>query len=564
MDLKFLGGLNEEESVKQKRTRLIEKWEKATGLVKDLPGEKKQGDIAQLFENEAKFMLRLLQEGSTEASALKGFQTVAFPLVRRVFGGLVANELVSVQPMSLPSGLLFYLDYQFGTGKKAGGQKLDWTSGGSVFGDQEGVGVANLATGGHYNLASSYSKLEVTGTVHVKTSGAATWANINYDPDLSASVSNGTLFFADFDLGLASNAGFTTANIDGKDFKSFSMSGTVAQTALTASGWANVKAVYRRHNTFNTSSNILRLHYSASAMLASGGADYADMFVSVVKKATNTVDESGLVHNPVFESTLNPDPVIDNVIPEVDIKIQSVSVTAQTRKLKTKWTPELAQDMNAYQGIDPEVELTKVLSDQIAIDIDNEILTQLYNEASAATFYWSREPGQFVNKNTGVIITGPSFTGDVAAWYQTLLQTIHDAANVIQKKTLRSSANFLVVSPEVATILEGLQAYKPALSLDGKDTLFTLGIEKMGTLNNRYTVYKSAYVYSNQILVGYKGSSFLETGFVYAPYVPLVVTPTIFAPEDFTPRKAVMTRYGKQMVRSDFYAKVIVRDMNVL
>jgi hypothetical protein len=211
--------------------------------------------------------------------------------------------------------------------------------------------------------------------------------------------------------------------------------------------------------------------------------------------------------------------------------------------------------------VDAEVELTRILSEQIAIDIDNEILEDLYTNATAANYFWSRNSGQFVQKETGTVISGPSFTGNVREWYETLIIVIHDVANVIHKKTLRSSANFLVCSPEVATILESLHIYKPALSLDGKDSMFGLGTEKIGSLNNRYTVYKSPYVPKNRILVGYKGGSFLETGYVYAPYVPLIVTPTIFAPEDFTPRKAVMTRYAKKMVRSDFYGTVTVREL---
>jgi hypothetical protein len=266
----------------------------------------------------------------------------------------------------------------------------------------------------------------------------------------------------------------------------------------------------------------------------------------------------------------NPSPII----PEIDIKIESIAVTAATRKLRARWSPELAQDLNAYHSLDAEVELTQILSEQIALEIDREILNDLLVEAQGANFFWSRMPGKFVNKRSGTVqnlasslATGPQFTGTVREWYETLVETIIDVANEIHRKTLRGSANFIVVSPEVATIFEASVLYKPSIKLDGQGqvaTPYSLGAEAIGSLSNRFTVYKDPYFPRNKILVGYKGGSYLESGYVYAPYVPLIVTPTIFAPEDFTPRKGVMTRYGKKMVRADFYGTVTCLDMDVI
>jgi hypothetical protein len=262
------------------------------------------------------------------------------------------------------------------------------------------------------------------------------------------------------------------------------------------------------------------------------------------------------------------------VIPEIDIKVESIAVTAATRKLRARWSPELAQDLNAYHSLDAEVELTQILSEQIALEIDREILNDLLTEAAGANLYWSRAPGKFLNKETGAevmlsstLAAGPRFTGTVREWYETLSETIIDVANTIHRKTLRGSANFIVTSPDVCTMLEASVLYRASISLDGDGqvkTPFSLGAEKVGTLSNRFTVYKDPYFPRNKILVGYKGGSYLETGYVYAPYVPLIVTPTIFAPEDFTPRKGVMTRYGKKMVRADFYGTVTVADLNVI
>jgi hypothetical protein len=273
---------------------------------------------------------------------------------------------------------------------------------------------------------------------------------------------------------------------------------------------------------------------------------------------------------PTFESDFGTTP--SPAIPEIDIKVESVAVVAETRKLRARWSPELAQDLNAYHSLDAEVELTQILSEQIALELDREILNDLLTQAGAANYYWSRSPGKFVNKTTGAEVLrntgapGPNFTGTVREWYETLIETIIDVANEIHRKTLRGSANFVVVGPDVATILEASVYFKPNFTLDGDGQVsgLVIGADRVGTLSNRFTVYKDPYFPRNKVLVGYKGGSYLETGYVYAPYVPLIVTPTIFAPEDFTPRKGVMTRYGKKMVRSDFYGTVTCLDMNVI
>ena len=275
---------------------------------------------------------------------------------------------------------------------------------------------------------------------------------------------------------------------------------------------------------------------------------------------------------PAFESDFNV--TASPAIPEIDIKIEQISVVATTRKLRARWSPELAQDLNAFHSLDAEVELTKILSEQVALDIDREILNDLLVEGNGANFFWSRAPGKFVNKRTGnevqltsTLATGPQFTGTVREWYETLVETIIDVANEIHKKTLRGSANFIVCGPDVATILEQSALYKASYKVDGNGQLsnpMTVGAETVGTVANRFTVYKDPYFPRPKILVGFKGGNYLETGYVYAPYVPLIVTPTIFAQEDFTPRKGVMTRYGKKMVRSDFYGTVTVLDLNII
>jgi hypothetical protein len=250
-------------------------------------------------------------------------------------------------------------------------------------------------------------------------------------------------------------------------------------------------------------------------------------------------------------------------IPEIDIKVDSIAITAMTKKLKAKWTPELGQDLNAYHNLDAEVELTSILSEQIALEIDREILADLVNGATAATYYWARSPGMFLNRETGAEIgasaKAPDFTGTVSEWYETLIETINDVSAQIHRKTLRGGANFIVCSPEVANILEFTAGFRASVTAD--DEKGSVGAVKVGSLSKKFDVIVDPYFLRNVVLVGRRGSSFLESGYVYAPYVPLQTTPTIFGPEDFVPRKGVMTRYAKKMVRPDLYGLVIVRGM---
>ena len=253
----------------------------------------------------------------------------------------------------------------------------------------------------------------------------------------------------------------------------------------------------------------------------------------------------------------------ETAIPEIDIKVDSIAITAQTKKLKAKWTPELGQDLNAYHNLDAEVELTSILSEQIALEIDREILADLVKGATAGTFYWARSPGLFVNRETGLEIgantAAPDFTGTVSEWYETLIETINDVSAQIHRKTLRGGANYVVVSPEVANVLEFTSGFRANVTADADKG--EIGAVKTGSLSRKFDVIVDPYFPRNVILVGRKGSSFLESGYVYAPYVPLQTTPTIFGPEDFVPRKGVMTRYAKKMVRPDMYGLVIVRGL---
>lgn len=516
----------------------VAKWEK-TGLLEGLRGRKKI-NMARLLENEA---VGLLKEAS-DTTDIKGFQAIAFPMVRRIFGHLLTQEIASVQPMALPSGLLFWLDFTFGSQKAGTGEKNWYTTGGSVFGSP----ISPLTGGadakkGHYFLHNSYSQFEASASVGIASSASAVWSDVDYDPDLSAAVALGQLFKVTVDY--AENAAIT--NVDTTNFKSFALSGAAAQNAFV-NEWA------QRHTKLV--GTVATLVYSGSQRIDSGSA----FQLAYVKKDVLGADTTGTTLNPAFEYAFNG----GAPIPQLDIKIASMPVTANGRKLRVLWTPEVAQDLNAYHSVDAEAELTAVMSDHVSLDIDSEILVDMVNNARAATLYWDKRPGFFVNKNTGAPYAGPSYTGNTVEWYLSLMETILDVSNTILRKNLRSGANWLVTSPEVSTILESMQNWRPILTVeDPSETKFGMGVEKAGTLGSRFVVYKAPFFYKNVILVGYKGDDWLSTGYVYAPYVPLVVTPTVYEPDNFTPRKGCMTRYAKQIVRGDHFGKVIIKGMEL-
>ena len=603
---------------------LLNKWE-ATGLLEGLGNDRKKNMMAVLLENQAK---ELLREASTMAAGdVQGFAAVAFPIVRRVFGGLIANDLVSVQPMSLPSGLIFFMDFTFGTVDSAGGYPKDSSLyGGNVVGSQITGGV-NLDTQSNvdygelsfYSLNQGYSSTQqkaltadttvtlwASGTSDAMAEGTATsvkaasaselrWQKaLRYDPDVSGSA-----------LGIVSIAQTELPNLDEDNFISITLSGSVAGTtadagqlakwsgstggvASTAGGIIGVQV--RRLTTRlsdvtgqQTDRGTLLLVYKSTASMSDTNWNRANAISAlgaaiVVSHNKNFVFATSDTYGSVtgvpgavvgeqflLEGTLAATPAWAdqrNDIPEIDIKVDSVAVTATTKKLKAKWSPELGQDLNAYHNLDAEVELTGILSEQVALEIDREIVNDLVQGATGGVLYWSRNPGQFLNRESGTEVgassAAPDFTGTVSEWYETLIETINDVSARIHRKTLRGGANFVVTSPEIASIMEFTAGFRAQVTVDENGTA---GAIKVGSISKKWDIYVDPYFPRNLVLCGRKGNSFLESGYVYAPYVPLQVTPTIFGVEDFTPRKGVLTRYAKKMVRPDMYGLVVVRGL---
>jgi hypothetical protein len=612
-----------ERNVLKETQALVGKWEKS-GLLEGLKSDYQRTVMARLLENQA---AELLKEANTMAGGdVQGFAAVAFPIVRRVFAGLIANDLVSVQPMSLPSGLVFFLDFKRGERLGLAGDPVK-VQNSSVFGDRLGSQLTGgvrldgrdsdgleLVEAGFYSLANGYGRARYSGSVngnslalvaapidlanttHVEARGKL----VRFDPDVLSETTR-----VAYVMRATSSAAAVTTNWDLvalQDLASLSLatgSGGASAIALSGSGGAaslTTKVVRRLTRVVEgkgelSAGDVAGVEYLEVVLVADSGT-FPQGPSSVAPGTGVTLHQLAGTNGFYFISF----PLKDRLsavgtgqdqlgilkgdspfalegsaaIPELELKVDSFSITAQSRKLKASWTPELGQDLNAYHNLDAEVELTSILSEQIGLEIDQEILNDLVKGATAGTLYWSRRPGKFVNRKTGVDIMGagasaasyaapPDFTGNVSMWYETLVETINDVSAAIYRKTLRGGANFLVCGPEVANVLEFTAGFRASVTHEAEKG--SVGAVKVGELSKKWDIIVDPYFLRNVILVGRKGGSFLESGYVYSPYVPLQTTPTIFDPNTFVPRKAVMTRYGKAMVRPDMYGLVVVRDL---
>ena len=542
-----MDGYNPQRQLLEQTRQLVKKWE-PTGLLEGMDDETKRHGMAVLLENQAG---QLIQEASiTGGQNAEEWSGVALPLVRRIFGELAAQDFVSVQPMNLPSGLIFYLDFKYGTA-----QTGNHTENSDVYGNTSGSNTD--ATGGLYGAGKfGYSindKSSGTLTIGTGASGSAdaagtfstasvNFVDVEFEPDLSASAAIADNADNALIKVVTSTTSFTNADTDG--VRAFSISG---------SGFDEFFPAYTKHDaSANTVTFVVRQAVTSGLVNA------------VVKYHAQPSTNYSRTDFEATATQVDANPETDIDIPELDIALKSIPIIAKTRKLKAVWTPELAQDLNAYHSVDAEAELTSLLSEYISMEIDLEILDMLKANASAKTENWSARVGYEYNSSSTIFEeqSGASNAYTKGEWFQTLGNKIQSVSNAIHQKTLRGGANFIVVSPETATILESIPGYATSADGDANTNQFAMGVQKIGAVNNRYTVYKNPYMLENDILIGFRGANFLETGAVYAPYVPLIMTPLVYDPKNFTPRKGVMTRYAKKMVRPEFYGKVIVADVN--
>jgi len=519
---------------------LVSKWEK-TGLLEGIANDFERSTIATLLENQAKQLVSEASSTGTSANS-EEWSGVALPLVRRIFSEIAAKEFVSVQPMNLPSGLVFYLDFKYGTaqpGFETGAGKNSQAD--SVFGITETAGNASegLYGAGRFGYSmndATTATLTNHASASVATGVASGLAVIGYDAAFSASAATADTNLATVSVPVASLTGY-----DAEGVRAFDISGSgIVQyyPAYTSIVGTNVRFVVE---------------------VAGSIGDAFTVANCVVKYQKQPAD----ISRGDFEQTgagFAANPESDLGIPELNVELRSVPIVAKTRKLKAQWTPEFAQDLNAYHSIDAEAELTSMLSEYISQEIDLEILDMLMENALTVG-HWSAKVGyEWGGSNFADGGTAARYTQQ--QWFQTIGTVLQRVSNQIHAKTMRGGANFMVVSPDVATILESIPGF--AASGTGNEMNFAMGVSQVGSFANRYQVYKNPYMTENVILLGFKGSQFLETGAVYAPYIPLIMTPLVYDPKNFQPRKGVMTRYAKQMVRGEFYGKVYVGHLNTL
>jgi hypothetical protein len=550
----LLEGASPYQVLQDQSAKLAGKWGKS-GLLEGIESSTEQNNMAMLLENQAKQLVNEASSTGTDASFSAGnseaWAGVALPLVRRVFGEIVAKDLVSVQPMNLPAGLIFYLDFQYGTAQnfKSQDESLYGAAGSTSDLIKRTDGALNKGLYGAGEFGYSITQSSVAPTV--VTTGSATFAGIlNLDTEFSKSEAA---------------KGHTFGSTDGVGDEIFLLSTPIASASNHDP--EGIRAFKYVKGTLTVIPQFTRINGDNIEFVVSGAAGSATTGGQLVfHKGPDNLNDRG-----DFEDTVPANSVSTQAIPEINVQLISDTVAAKTRKLKAQWTPEFAQDLNAYHSIDAEAELTSILSEYISMEIDLEILDMLMRNADTVEG-WSAKIAQDVSvgdNNTSGGSVHPTFTSvqnnlgvyyTKMSWFQTIGVKLQKVSNLIHQKTLRGGANFMVVSPKVSTVLESIPGF--AADSPGDQNQYNMGVQKIGAINNRYQVYKNPYMTENVILMGYKGSQFLETGAVFAPYIPLIMTPLVYDPVSFTPRKGIMTRYAKKMVRPDFYGKLVIQDLN--
>ena len=457
------------------------RWGK-TGLLEGIEDRYVRAATAVLLENQ-----RLVNEVSTDTADIAQFKRISIPLVRRIYPQLIANKIVSVQPLLGPTGLVYYLRFRYSSNKGA-------TRGADNNGGFPGDDANSLMqkADGTANLDIFYSHQFVQNERSSIDAGADTtsvFSPLEHTPILAGTVT-GTIY----------------------------KGATAVQTFSVSSGGAF---------SFTAIGSPADFVQAGSVDVTSG-------------EITLTWNNAPGTNNLVLSYEANLECSQD--LPEINLVIESEDITAKTRKLKAVWSYEAQQDLRSQHNLDAEAELTAVLAQEINLEIDREVLTDLRQNAGTVTAW---------DFNTSL--------GDtIKEKYESLYVKIVEISSVIHRKTLRGGANFIVTSPEVASIFETATAgFAPAPS---ETFTSSLGIQYVGTVNNRWRLYKDPLFPSNQLLMGYKGDSYLDSGYFYCPYVPLTQTPVVLDPESFCPRKGILTRYGKKLLRegAKFYARMSI------
>jgi Major capsid protein Gp23 len=546
------------------REATVNKWNDL-GFLEGLEGHIRE-NIALLYENQASVLIN--ESTSTAGGASTGhFETVVFPIVRRVFSKLLANDIVSVQALNLPIGKLFFF--------------VPKTSERNTDGSHNGMYIATCVGGcpeALYNSCAKdlYDRFYNDGmfdqskgkiTIVAATGTAVTWTACTSGYEFAAgktpAATDGSLRNQIVEVtGFNNSAPGRLIGPDGNemDTESFLASLTVVAAVQVLDPAGKV--------IFNVGDTVpFRL---VTQKYGRGIVDYGDIcspdgklnidldltHPTCVECGMNTFD--GYIGANYTATTINNSSVVitwrqyedlemESNMGEVSFELDSITVSVTERKLRATWTPELAQDVSAFHNIDAEAELTALLSEQIAAEIDREILMDL-RKGAAWQLRWDYNGWKRLPNNNGYTQKD---------WNQTLMTAINQISAQIHKATLRGGANFVVVSSEVSAVMDDLEYFHVSNAAPEQDS-YNMGIERVGSLSGRYTVYRDPYSPSYSIIIGHKGKSLLDTGYIYAPYVPMQLTPTMYNPFNFVPVKGIMTRYAKKMVNNRFYGHIRV------
>jgi len=562
--------------VKEARMQTKDRWNKL-GFLEGLEGNNSD-NIAQLFENQAK---NLMKE-ATNSDSSGSFETVVFPIVRRVFSKLLANDIVSVQAMNMPIGKLFYFipktSSRVNEAGVAGNVHVDpqYSAHTATAAEQAAkciTGSCNLTKYEAKNLYDLYyndglfdnSKGEATINTLVSTPGSLNAAGDFVAASSFAAGQDGTVRAAVFQLtGFTSTSagrmvGPTGNEMDTESFLASlkivngtgaAIEGPNGETVMAIGGEASVRLVTQKYGkgivAYGDICDATGTLFVEVDLSAPTEASTYDGYIGV---SGFTADTTTFVASYASYSDLE----LEAEMGEVTFDLQEVVVTATSRKLRATWSPEMAQDVSAFHNIDAEAELTAMLSEQVAAEIDREILRDL-RKAGAWTLRWDfngwRKAGQ------------PSTAYTQKDWNQTLITKINQISAQIHKSTLRGGANFIVVSSEISAVLNDLEYFHVSDASAEKD-VYNMGIEKVGSLQGRYKVYCDPYAPASSMIIGHKGSSILDSGYIYAPYIPLQLTPTMYNPDNFAPVKGIMTRYAKKCVNNRFYGTIKVDGLQI-
>ena len=534
--------------LREQREIVTNRWNDI-GLLKGLEGVIKE-NVAQLFENQLSHMIN----ESTDSASSGQFETVAFPVIRRVFAKLLANDIVSVQALNLPIGKLYYIN------PKAS-QRTDANAHTSPDGAYSNAATTPASGRTQFETRSLYDAFYAT---QYGEEGTSLFDLSKGRYTLVTGTTTQSPAYASGDKVVTATIGGFTTTFQGQlvgpagvpmDTESF-----LASLKITSDAAFSAVAPYTPDNDIAAGSaipfNVKVQPYGEAIVDTSGDLviliDLTYPGTDGYQALTSATAASAITFN--YEYRVYSDLEEDSEMAEVTFGLDEVTVSVETRKMRAQWTPELAQDVSAFHNIDAEAELTALLSEQMAAEIDREILRDL-RRGAAWTLRWDYN-------GLSKLSTSNRFTGTQKDWNQTLITKINQISAQIHKSTLRGGASWIVVSPEISAVFNDLEYFHVSNAAPEQDK-FNMGIEKLGSLQGRYQVYRDPYSPANTMLIGHKGTSILESGYIYAPYVPMQLTPVMYNPFDFKPIRGIMTRYAKKMILNRYYGRIFCDGLEV-